>query len=239
MSPTTREMSQLQSFFDLEDDKAALEKLPTLGLAKKTDPLNTIVMMMRMMTRRLTTNFESVVSKMQSEIDTLSANNAALQKSNAELEDRVLSLEAYSGRATSILTGIPETPNENTPKVVADAIALVVPDFSISDISVAHRNKQKDSSKPRSITVVFKSLQHKDAVSNFKNLAPLISKGYGVFHYTPPSIRARKDEIESLDMVDRVFFDGANKMFSVKLKSGDFVRRVSSVERLLASIRST
>ena len=73
---------------------------------------------------------------------------------------------------------------------------------------------------------MFKSVAHKDAVSGFNKIKPLIREKIGVFHYAPASVRKRKEEFEARDDVEKVYYDGPNRLFSVKLKTGAFVRRV-------------
>ena len=151
----------------------------------------------------------------------------------ASLEDRLLKSEAYSGRATAILTGIPETQGEDVVNVVVDTIKEVIPDFSSTRLSTVHRNKKKNNnSKPRTITVVFSKIRDKDTFSDFRNQGPLRAKKVGAYHYAPPAILARKRELENCENVETVYFDGAVKMFSVKFKDGTIKRRITSAKEL-------
>ena len=63
-------------------------------------------------------------------------------------------------------------------------------------------------------------------------MKPLRDRKLGVFHYAPASVRERKKELEERTDVERVYYDGPNKLFSVKLKTGDFVRRVLTAEQI-------
>ena len=144
--------------------------------------------------------------------------NQELNDQNQELSDRLLRAEAYSGRATSILTNVaqPDGDNEDTVAVVTSVVQKIIPDFTSERISVAHRNKQRTDKKQRSITVVFTNIRDKDIVSDFRNQKPLRPKKIGVYHYTPKSVLERKQELEELDCVEKIYYDGPNRMFSVK-----------------------
>ena len=192
---------------------------------------------------------QKVILELRKENSALKNNTKELLNTNAALETRVLSLEervsslenrslkheAYSGRATSILTGIPETENENTVDVVVEAIKEVIPDFSSDRISTAHRNRKK-SNKPRSITVVFSKIKDKDIVSDYRKQAPFRRRKIGAYHYASPSVLERKKELEDCEGVSKVYFDGPVKMFSVKGDDGVVKRHIISVEQLLQTV---
>ena len=152
----------------------------------------------------------------------------------ATLEDRLLKSEAYSGRATAILTGVTENKGEDLVNVVVDTIKEVIPDFSSTRLSTVHRNKKKNNNnKPRTITVVFSKIRDKDTFSDYRNQAPLRKKKVGAYHYASPAILARKSELEDCENVERVYFDGPVKMFSVKFKDKTIKRRITSAKELI------
>eukprot|EP00116_Pleurobrachia_bachei_P008871 sb/3469133/ len=177
---------------------------------------------------------KDTVSKLTNSIATLSVQPPSPDPQKvATLEDRLLKSEAYSGRATAILTGIPETQGEDVVSVVVDTIKEVIPDFSSTRLSTVHRNKKKNNSnKPRSITVVFSKIRDKDNFSDFRNQGPLREKKVGAYHYAPPAILARKRELEDCENVKTVYFDGPVKMFSVKFQDGTIKRRITSAKEL-------
>ena len=196
---------------------------------------------------------QKVILDLRKENTTLKNNTKKLLNTNAALDTRVQSLEervsslensslkheAYSGRATSILTNIPETENENIVDVVVDAVKEVIPDFSSDRISTAHRNRKKNNDKPRSITVVFSKIKDKDIVSDYRKQAPFRKRKIGAYHYASPSVLERKKELEECEGVSKVYFDGPVKMFSVKLGKGDDAvvkRHITSVEQLLQTV---
>ena len=199
-----------------------------------------IAMMFRTVMERVTSKLTDLTKEnisLKAEKSTLEEKTKSLESKCEDLEDRLIRSEAYAGRATSIFTGIVEKPGENITQVVADEVKRVIPGFSTSDISIAHRNRSaptsnNDKKKPRTVTVVFKSVSHKDTVSDFSKMKPLRDRKLGVFHYAPASVRERKKELEERTDVERVYYDGPNKLFSVKLKTGDFVRRVLTAEQI-------
>lgn len=221
-------------FLSIADDRTAQSRAADFV---KENPGESYSMMM--MLRAVSLNFQSqvsdLVSGLEKRIVDLESRCADLEDRNAHLEDRVLAAEAYSGRATLILTGVPEAQGEDTRTVVADVLREVLPSLSASDLSTAHRNRPNSSGKARSITVVLKSIWDRDYLSDFRNNRPLRDRGVGVYHYASPAIRARRTLLEGVEGVDRVYFDGPNRLFSVKLKSGHFVRGVLSVGQLLAA----
>ena len=222
-------------FLQVPDDHTA-QSLAADFVSKNPKESVCMLMMMRAVSLSFKAKVDDLVSTLEGQIVSLKSKCADLEERNARLEDRVLATEAYSGRATAILTGMPEKDNEVTAGVVTDTIRTILPSFTQGDISVAHRNRQSNTGKPRSITVVFKSIAHKDFVSNFKNIGPLRERGVGVYHYAPPAVRDRKSQIEEQDCVDKCYYDGPNKMFSVKLTSGKFVRHILSVGQLLSAV---
>ena len=153
--------------------------------------------------------------------------NQELSDQNQELSDRLLRAEAYSGRATSILTNVaqPAGDNEDTVAVVTSVVQKIIPEFTRERISVAHRNKQRTDNKPRTITVVFTHIRDKDIVSDFRKQKPLRPNKIGVYHYTPKSVLERKQELEELDCVEKIYYDGPNRMFSVKCVGEEKFRR--------------
>ena len=173
------------------------------------------------------TRQEDRVKVFQQQILDLTKENKELKEENQELSNRLLRAEAYSGRATSIITGVPQPAgnNEDTVAVVTGVVKKIIPDFTRERISIAHRNKQRTDNKPRSITVVFTHIRDKDIVSDFRKQEPLRPSKIGVYHYTPKSVLQRKQELEELECVEKIFYDGPNRMFSVKLKEEEKFRR--------------
>lgn len=237
-SPPTPSTADLLADF-LASNTTAAGSLAA-GLAKAPGVLEQLLLCVHAMSTELKAVKEEnaalteKVNQLQNTSAALDTRAASLEERASPVEERLLKSEAYSGRATSILTGVPECPEEDTVAVVTEVIREVLPDFTSDRISTAHRNRQRDTSKPRSITVVFSKIKDKDCFSDFRRQAPLRKRKVGAYHYTPPAVLRRKRELEGCPGVARVYFDGPTKMFSVKGHDGVVRRNITTVAEAMA-----
>ena len=251
MATANRTRSDTTSFLRLDQSKVLAE---AKKLSKTPEALATVFSFLYFAFAERKKDCCKELDELRSSVADLSKTVAELQKSNAALaarlesteppvstvqscdssiEDRLLKSESYSGRSTSIMTGIPEDPSEDITEVVAKHVREIIPDFTANRISTAHRNKKKDPTKPRSVTVVFSHIRDKDIVSDYRRQGPLRKKNVGVYHYTPPAVLKRKKELEECEGVSKVYFDGPIKMFSVKMSDKTVKRRITNVNQLI------
>eukprot|EP00116_Pleurobrachia_bachei_P009394 sb/3469656/ len=214
-------MDLITTYF--EGDGASTAAVAAQLKKKNPDPIACMLSMMF----AVNTGQVNRDKELQQQILDLTKENKELKEENQELSDRLLRAEAYSGRATSILTNVPQPAgnNEDTVAVVTGVVKKIIPDFTRERISVAHRNKQRSDNKPRSITVVFTHIRDKDIVSDFRKQQPLRPNKIGVYHYTPKSVLERKLQLQELERVEKIYYDGPNRMFSVKLVGEEKFRR--------------
>ena len=162
---------------------------------------------------------------------------AELEHNNSRLEDRILRQEAYSGRNTIILGGLPEAENE-TPesleKEVVSVLQVADPTIRPQDLGIVHRNhKRKD--KTRSVTVVITKARNKDTVMrNRKKLEE--TRKVAAYHRMSEGLSQRKKILEKAKgdnwKVNWVAFSG-HRLFTVNItKDGheQYIKNVLSLE---------
>ena len=108
---------------------------------------------------------KGVVTGLQDRIESLEKSNKNLQKTNDLLTARVTLLEAqadqaeqYSRRNCLRISGVPETPDENTDNIVLSIANDIDSEIQLQDIDRSHRignPKKKKKSTPRDIIVKF------------------------------------------------------------------------------------
>ena len=158
-----------------------------------------------------------------------------LESEVSELGDRALRQEAYSGRNTVILAGLPETKDE-TPAALEKGVVAVLkkadPTISPSDIGIVHRNAKRKSG-PRTVTCVLTRASKKDSVMK-KESRDKVKRDAKVacYHWSSPGLRKRKEELEKVQGVKWVAFSG-HRLFTVCLDLNGketFLKSVLSVQ---------
>ena len=99
---------------------------------------------------------ESAVAARDSEIETL-------REELAETRAQLNGLEQYSRRLCLDVSGIPETPNEDTDRLVMDTARLAGVDITRTDIDRSHRVGTAKAGKPRTLIVRFVSYAKREA----------------------------------------------------------------------------
>ncbi|PSN36913.1 hypothetical protein C0J52_13911 [Blattella germanica] len=89
--------------------------------------------------------FKEDLDKVKEDTKEIQGKVEELEKGNEYLRNEVHELQQYSRRENVIISGIPETPNEDLHEILR-RIAKVIgyKDFSANDISVVHRKQRKD-----------------------------------------------------------------------------------------------
>ena len=137
-----------------------------------------------------------------------------------DTEDRILRLEAYSGRNTITIARLADS-KEETHQTLKEKIVDIIGDgtgITLDHIGHAHRNgKWKDgAAKPRSVTVAITHSYLKDKVMrNWKRITG--KHQVDLYHRMSKSLAERKKHLESRPEIDWVHFAG-HRMFSVKFK---------------------
>lgn len=187
-----------------------------VGNADLHDVLFALVVANRVSATRVG-ELEERVTQLEEEVGSL---KESLQH-RAELEDRVLRQEAYSGRNTIVLAGVPVAENE-TPQMLESTVTSVLqkalPSFKPQDIGICHRNgKARGKSRPPTVTLVVTKAKTKDAVMT-KTSRDKMKSGAKVaaYHRMSPGLRSRKQELESVPGVKFVAFSG-HRLFTVCL----------------------
>eukprot|EP00116_Pleurobrachia_bachei_P019419 sb/3479681/ len=151
--------------FELFSDDASIttkeQLVERIGTADLNDILLAIIANHRVSAGRVA-KLEKRVSQLEEQVTSL---GEQLQHQSL-LEDRVLRQEAYSGRNTIILDGLPESTNE-TPETLEKRMISVAqcpaPMIRPEDLGIVHRNGKRKE-KPRSVTCVFTKARNKDSV---------------------------------------------------------------------------
>lgn len=99
--------------------------------------------------------FTEFVNEMKFEIAVLKQENTALKNENQELKLSIDELEQYGRRNAVRISGIPETPQEDTDAIVRDVASKMGVTINEEDISRSHRSGQPGKSYPRQILVKF------------------------------------------------------------------------------------
>eukprot|EP00116_Pleurobrachia_bachei_P010528 sb/3470790/ len=183
---------------------------------------------------------EKKVVSLTSEVERLSSD---LEK----VEDRLLRSEAYQGRNTVLLAGVPDSNNETQKQLenkVVNTLKLADPTIRPEHLGIVHRNRARPAG--RSVTVVFNRARQKDTVMkkqgrnkmkrmNCSESCPSTCtdhRGVAAMHRLSPALADRKKEIENLPSVDWVCFSG-HRLFTVcfnKDKIKHNVLRASDLE---------
>lgn len=164
----------------------------------------------------------------------------SLEPQSRELDDRLLRQEAYSGRNTIIVAGLPEADSETPDSLEENLVELLKnsdPTITKKDLGIAHRNgKTKKPGQPgRSITCVLTRASKKDMLmrkesrSNLKDNHKVM-----IFHRLSDALRRRKKELEDLNCVKWVAFSG-HRLFTVCVKGKEegkdnFIKNVLRTE---------
>lgn len=165
-----------------------------------------------------------------------------------KVEDRLLRSEAYQGRNTVLLDGVPDSTNETQKQLetkVVSTLKIADPTIRPEHLGIVHRNRARTDGS-RTVTVVFNRARQKDTVmrkqarTKMKRMncsgtcPPVCSQHRGVasFHRLSPALADRKKEIENLPNVEWVAFSG-HRLFTVcydKKKFKHNVLRASDLE---------
>lgn len=178
-------------------------------------------------------------------IAVLESRVSELEAQVSEMSDRALRQEAYSGRNTVILAGLPE-PEDETPAALEKSVLSVLrkadPTISPADIGIAHRNarNKKRKSGPRTITCVLTKARNKDQVMRKVSRDKLkAADKVALYHWTSPGLRQRKEELEKVPGVKWVGFSG-HRLFTVCVSSGGkntFLKGVLNVQDITHHIQ--
>lgn len=168
---------------------------------------------------------------------------ASLTRQVSSLEEQLLRTEAYQGRNTVILGGVPESAEETPAQLeekVLGALHLADPSIRPEHVSIMHRNRGKaGSDAPRTTTVVFTHARQKDNVMRKsgrdklrrKNCTPSCPakceahRGISAWHRLSPALADRKKELEAVPGVAWVAFSG-HRMFTVCLGDNKFKHNI-------------
>ena len=136
MSPT-RTKAELAAFLDLDASKVTAE---ATKLASKPGALAAVYSLLFSAVAELRGDNEALrnsVEELQKQNTALETRLSALEPLVAvvetpdpSLEDRLLKSESYSGRSTTILTGIPEDPQEDPQEDINELVAHYLIPFS-------------------------------------------------------------------------------------------------------------
>lgn len=164
----------------------------------------------------------------------------------SDLEDRQMRSEAYSGRTTAIIAGIPDPGPSETPadlqEQVIDALSAAHPEIRPADFSIIHRNaprRGKNRGKPRTVTVVFLRASVKDNIMRKVNRDRIKARlkdevsgtTGGIYHRMSRGLVSRKEELEAHPAVEWVYFAG-HSMFTVKL-GAEIRHNIVNVQQLM------
>ena len=181
--------------------------------------------------------------------DVLVERVASLTEKVTNLEDRLLRSEAYSGRNTIILGGIPDQENESPQQLeskVIKALKSADPTIRPEDFGIIHRNRAKVGSEAaRTTTVVFNRARQKDNIMRKQGRTKLKKidclntcpprcsehRGVSAWHRLSPALADRKKELESVQGVEWVAFSG-HRMFTVCYDKDKFKHNVVNVREL-------
>eukprot|EP00116_Pleurobrachia_bachei_P008342 sb/3468604/ len=188
----------------------------------------------------LVTELSNRVVELEEEIDDL-------KEKSRDLDDRLLRQEAYSGRNTIIVAGLPEIDTE-TPDSLEDNLVEMLkksdPTITRQDIGIAHRNgKTKKPDTPgRSITCVLTRASKKDTLMRKDSRSKLkTDHDVMLFHRLSEGLRRRKKELEDLVCVRWVAFSG-HRLFTVCVKKDDgkdnFIKNVLRTEDITEQNRT-
>lgn len=163
------------------------------------------------------------------------------QKKIEDLETRLLKTEQYSSRSTAIVTGLKEEANEDLEEVVTSQLkdsGALPANFTARDIAHVHRNRKKpNSDKPRSITLVFARSSDKDRVFQKSAKDNLYKKhGVKIHHHMCQALIEEQKKMEELEEVDWVSYFGHSAGFRVKLKNGDYLKKISHAADLMKQL---
>eukprot|EP00116_Pleurobrachia_bachei_P007289 sb/3467551/ len=195
----------------------------------------------------LVSQLETKVCDLEQQVVDLKKDVVVLQEKLAEplplpppqvdpkLEDRVLRQEAYSGRNTIILAGLPEDDAETADSLERNVIQLLQksdPTLSPQDLGIVHRNGRRRS-KPRAVTCVLTraskkdGLMRKDSRMKFRK-----EEKVALFHRMSDGLRKRKKELEELPNVEWVAFSGHRLFTLCVMRSSEAERgREREIER--------
>ena len=178
------------------------------------------------------------MTKQQREREVLLENKVVSLKNEVErltndlekVEDRLLRTEAYQGRNTVLLAGVPDSTNETQKQLetkVVTTLKVADPTIRPEHLGIVHRNRVRTDGA-RTVTVVFNKARQKDTVMkkqartkmkrmNCSGTCPSDCsqhRGVAALHRLSPALAERKKEIENLPNVDWVFFAG-HRLFTV------------------------
>lgn len=103
-------------------------------------------------------------------------------------------------------------------------------EFTPDYVCNVHRNKaQVAGSRPPSITLVFLRGMDKDQLFYKKKHFKTANLGFNLFHALSPRLINEQKKIQSCSEVEWCAWFGHTQYFSVKMKNGDFERKVMSL----------
>ena len=177
------------------------------------------------------------IANQQQKIQELETTISDQQSSITDLQERLLKSEQYSSRSTAIITGLEEKTGEDLEKIVTKIFVEtgeVPPSFSSRDIAHVHRNRKKpDSTKPRSITIVFSRSMDKDRLFQKKVKDKLFSTHkIKLHHHMGQAMIAEQKKMEEMPSVEWVSYFGHAAGFRVKLTSGEYLKKVTTAADL-------
>lgn len=126
---------------------------------------------------KLMLDIKQEISALRKENEELRIKNQNLTSDVLELKDRVRSLEQYSRRNNLEISGVPETPKEDTISLLKDIAISIGVELDETQINATHRIPSFNKRRPPPIIVQFHQKMIKDTwIKKFKETKSLSAK---------------------------------------------------------------